>query len=119
MNQKIFNELTIAILVIGFVIVIAQNQIIINQSAPEETPLTKLMTLPEMQEFKDYQSTIEYLTFDQIQSLAEQYPDVYGGITKAIYQIELVGDKDIVVLYDYEMNKILNMFEVMKAEVGG
>ncbi|MDD5416731.1 MAG: hypothetical protein PHU12_02020 [Candidatus Aenigmarchaeota archaeon] len=118
MNPKTFNETMIAILLIGFAIVIFQNQMILNAIAPQETPLMKLMSLPEMQEFQNYQASIEYLAIEDIQNLAEQYPNIYGDITSPIYRVELYGDKQILVLYDYAQNKILGMFEMMSAELG-
>lgn len=118
MNQKTFNEAIIAIIIIGFIIVIAQNRMILNAVTPQETPLTKLMALPEMQQFKDYQASITYLTLEQVQQLAEEQPEIYSNINKAIYIAELTGEKTITILYDYENNAILNMFEMINAELG-
>ena len=119
MNQKTFNEFIIAILIIGFAVIIIQNQMIMNKLTPaEETPLDKLMELPEMQEFRNYQGTIEYLTLEKLELLAQEYPEIYGKITKPIYSIQLLGEKNIIVLYDYAENKIIYMFELLNAEVG-
>lgn len=120
MRKEYFHEIIIAIMIIGFAIIIYQNQIILNSMIPqasEETVIDRLMILPEMQEFNDYEGHIEYLTYEQVLELAEEYPDIYGGIDTDIYRIQLVGEKNIIVLYDDTRGEIINMFELMTAEV--
>jgi hypothetical protein len=104
------------VILIGFAVIIVQNQIILN-NLTAENPIDKLMTLPEMQEFKGYQGSAEYLTLQQVEQLAQQYPDVYGNITQAIYRVQLTGEKNILVLYDYAQNKIIRTFEMLNAEM--
>jgi len=118
MKKEMFHEIIIIIMIIGFSIVIYQNQMILNQATPEESVIDRLMSLPEMQEFSDYEGYIEYLSAEEVVSLGEQYPDIYGGIGRAIYRVELKGEKNIIVLYDDAKMEIINMFELMAAEVG-
>ena len=124
MKKQWFHELIIVILVIGFAITIIQNQMILNPSEPvqeltdEQAVAQRLMSLPEMQEFQGYEGAMEYLTAEQVQQLAEEFPDIYGGINKDIYRVQLVGEKNIIVLYDDYTQTIINMFELMSAEVG-
>ncbi|MBU3896372.1 MAG: hypothetical protein KJ697_00340 [Nanoarchaeota archaeon] len=113
MNQKIINQAMIAIIVIGFIIVIAQNQMIINKLYTE-TPLDRLMALEEMQEFKQgYDVSMEYLTIGQVTELAAQYPEVYSNINKGIYRAQIQGEKNYLVLYDDSEGKILKSFELV------
>ena len=116
MNPKTFNELMIAVIVIGFAIVIIQNQIIINKLYTE-TPLDRLMKLPEMQAYRNYTGTVDFLSLSQVAQLAKQYPSVYGNITTSVYRVQLYGDKNLFVLYDDSENKIVRMFEMMTAEM--
>lgn len=121
MKKNWFHEAIIVIMIVGFAIVIYQNQMILTQltsAESEETVIDRLMSLPEMQEFSDYEGYIEYLSADQISDLADEYPEIYGGIDRAIYRIELKGQKNIIVLYDDAKMEIINMFELMTAEVG-
>jgi hypothetical protein len=117
MNPKTINQITIAIITIGFIIVIAQNQMIINKLYAE-TALDRLMKLPEMQAYKTgYDISMEYLTIAQVTTLAQQTPEVYGNITKGIYRAQVLGEKSYLVLYDDATNKIIKSFELLTVDV--
>lgn len=81
--------------------------------------LEKVKRFPEVQDYKSYPANVTFLTKDDLAKLAENYPVIYGNITNDAYEIKfLSGDKDLLVLYDENQNKIIRAFEIIGVKIG-
>ncbi len=84
----------------------------------EDDVIARLMQHPEMQDYSGWTIQVTHLTEEDVRSLAEEQPEIYGGISKDVYKVTLeLGSKGVLVLYDYDSDSIVKRLEILNPQL--
>ena len=80
--------------------------------------INKIKIFPEVSEYSTMPATVNFISLDELNSLAKKYPVIYGNVSKAVYEVRFSsGNSGLLVLYDSDSNKILKQFEIVGVSI--
>jgi len=141
MKEGVYYKVIIGLLAIGLIVVLVQNYLILNsvkefeqnqtkedslknsndlnvqetaQINPFQPVIDKLLLHEEMQAYNGQNATVIKLDENTLAALKEKYPVIYEGTKAGDY---LFFYSNLLVVYDFEEDKILKTFNLQSVEV--
>ena len=96
----------------------AGKTVVASVQTSKENVLAKLSQFEGIAQFINDHTEVTYISDEELPALAEKQPVLYANLTAPVYRIVLNAEgKSLLLLYDFNSNKILKKFEVTNLSI--